>query len=90
MHSSNQPPSSGDPSEPSGSKGPRSTTECADCGEEFPLRSPLLNRCPWCEAPHNGCGQRLADDHGTASQLAQERGRDPGVGRPGRGEIRWR
>jgi hypothetical protein len=45
--------------------------------------NPLLNHCPNCGAPHNGCGQRLRDNHDTGSQLAQERGRDPGVGRPG-------
>lgn len=56
---------------------------CNDCGEPMYCDNPLLNHCPNCGAPHNGCGQRLRDNHDTGSQLAQERGRDPGVGRPG-------
>jgi len=63
------------------------TTECSDCGEEIPLYDNLVNNCPSCGAPHSGTGQRLKDDHNTASRLAQEHGRDPGVGRPGEGPI---
>lgn len=61
--------------------------DCSDCGTQIPLHSNLLNKCRECGAPHNGCGQRLRDDHNTGSRLAQERGRDPGVGRPGEGPV---
>jgi len=69
------------------------TTGCADCGAEVPLLDPLVNHCPECGAPHSSTGQRLKDDHNTASTLARERGRDPGmrdpgVGNPGMGEPR--
>ena len=64
------------------------TTGCADCGAEVPLLDPLVNHCPECGAPHSSTGQRLKDDHNTASTLARERGRDPGVGDPGMGEPR--
>ncbi len=63
------------------------TTNCDDCNTEFPLHNGLVNNCPECGAPHSGTGQRLKDDHNTGSTLAQERGRDPGVGRPGDGPI---
>jgi predicted amidophosphoribosyltransferase len=61
-------------------------THCADCGTEVPLCDALVNNCPECGAPHSSTGQRLKDDHNTASTLARERGRDPGVGDPGVGE----
>jgi hypothetical protein len=57
--------------------------DCDRCGEEVPLWNGLVNTCRECGQDYSGTGQRLRNGHNTRSRLAQERGRDPGVGRPG-------
>lgn len=62
------------------------TTECDVCGGIVPLYD-MVNTCVECDTDYSGTGQRLRKGHNTASRLAQERGRDPGVGRPGGGRM---
>jgi len=68
----------------SGSDGEVPTAEC-QCGATVPLHNSLENTCPECDRTYNGFGQRLRDGTNRRRTLAQERGRDPGVGPPGHG-----
>jgi hypothetical protein len=67
-----------------GPDGQAPTTEC-QCGATVPLHNSLQNACPECDRTYNGCGQRLREGTNRRRRLAQERGRDPGVGPPGHG-----